>query len=179
MEFQKVVETRRSIRKYDKDKKVTREMLEELIKVASYAPSWKNSQTARYHCITSEDMLAKIKNECLPEYNANNSKDASAIIVTTFVNHRSGFEKDGTPTNELGDGWGCYDLGLNNMLFLLKANELGLGTLVMGLRDEKKIKELLGIDETETVVSVLALGYKDIEPDMPKRKEVEQIATFY
>lgn len=179
MELQKVVETRRSIRKYDNTKKVTKETIEEIIKTATYSPSWKNSQTARYHCVMSDDMLTAIKNECLPEYNANNSKDASAIIVATFVNHRSGFEKDGTKTNELGDGWGCYDLGLNNMLFLLKAHELGLGTLVMGLRDEKKIKELLGIDDTETVVSVIALGYPDIEPNMPTRKEVEQVAKFY
>ncbi|MGN0422879.1 MAG: nitroreductase family protein, partial [Lachnospiraceae bacterium] len=35
MEFQKVIETRRSMRKYDPDKKVTEEMVRELIHAAS------------------------------------------------------------------------------------------------------------------------------------------------
>lgn len=46
MEFQKVLETRRSVRKYDPNVSVTREQMEELIRAAQEAPSWKNSQTA-------------------------------------------------------------------------------------------------------------------------------------
>ena len=45
MEFQKVLETRRSVRKYDPNVSVTREQMEELIRAAQEAPSWKNSQT--------------------------------------------------------------------------------------------------------------------------------------
>mgnify|MGYP002515064192 CR=1 FL=1 len=85
------------------------------------------------------------------------------------------------------DGVQCFaqwrgklvDLGLNNMIFLLKAHELGLSTLVMGLRDEKKIKELLNIGDEETIVSVIALGYSDVQPSMPKRKDVDSVAKFY
>ena len=43
----------------------------------------------------------------------------------------------------------------------------------------KKIKELLNIDESQAVVSVIALGYGDIIPDMPKRKNVEDITKVY
>lgn len=179
MEFTNVVETRRSVREYDASRKVERSVVEEIIKEASYAPSWKNSQTARYHCIMSEDIIKEVEQECLPEFNAKNADGASAIIVTSFVNHRSGFERDGSKSNELGDGWGCYDLGLNNMIFLLKAHELGLSTLVMGLRDEKKIKELLNIGDEETIVSVIALGYSDVQPSMPRRKDVDSVAKFY
>ena len=46
MEFQKVIESRRSIRKYDPNQKVTRTQVEEMIKAAMLAPTWKNSQTA-------------------------------------------------------------------------------------------------------------------------------------
>ena len=45
MEFQKVIESRRSIRKYDAEKKVSEEQIREMIQAAIYAPSWKNSQT--------------------------------------------------------------------------------------------------------------------------------------
>ena len=42
MELQTAFETRRSIRHYDAEKKVTKEQVETLIKAASLAPSWKN-----------------------------------------------------------------------------------------------------------------------------------------
>lgn len=81
-----------------------------------------------------------------------------ALIVTTFVHDRAGFQKDGTADNELGNGWGCYDLGLQNENLILKAEDLGLSTLIMGIRESDKLRELLDIPETETVVSVIAVG---------------------
>lgn len=57
MEFQKVIETRRTVRKYSADERVTREQMEELLRAAQEAPSWKNSQTGRYYCVLSEDMV--------------------------------------------------------------------------------------------------------------------------
>ena len=54
MEFQKLIETRRTVRKYAADSKVTREQMEALIRAAQEAPSWKNSQTGRYYCVLPE-----------------------------------------------------------------------------------------------------------------------------
>jgi nitroreductase len=178
MELNKVLKERRSIRKY-KDQKVEHELIEQCLNAAILAPSWKNSQTARYYVIESDEMLKTFKEEALPEFNANNCANAPVLIVTAFQKNHSGFDKDGTPTNECGQGWGYYDLGLHNMNLLLKATELGLGTLVMGIRNESKIRELLDIANDEIIVSVIALGYKDIDPQMPIRKEVNTITKFY
>ena len=84
-----------------------------------------------------------------------------------------------TASNELEDGWGCYDCGMQNMNLLLKATELGLGTLVMGIRDAGKLKEVFEIPEEEIVVSVIGVGYADVDPEMPKRKSVDETAKFY
>ena len=65
------------------------------------------------------------------------------------------------------------------MNFILKATELGLGTLVMGIRDGDKIREILNIADNEIIVSVISVGYPDIEPAMPKRKTVEDITKVY
>ena len=35
------------------------------------------------------------------------------------------------------------------------------------------------IPETEDVAAVISLGYRDIDPEMPKRKEVEAITKFF
>lgn len=178
MDFQQVIEERRSIRKYDPDRKVTKEQIEEIIQAAIQAPSWKNSQTARYYCVMSEEMFEKVRTECLPEFNANNSLGAGALIVTTFVKNRSGYEKTGEPTNELGNGWGLYDLGIASENLILKAADMGLGTVVMGIRDEKKLRETLDIPEDQIVVSVIALGYPTVIPEKRKRKTVEEVAVF-
>ena len=178
MELQKALETRRSVRAYDADKKVTKEQVKELVEAAILAPSWKNSQTARYYCILDENTIQRFSSECLPEFNAKNTQNA-AYIVTTFVANRSGFDRNGTPDNECGNGWGYYDLGLHNENLLLKATELGLSTLVMGIREADAIRSMFAIPEAETIVSVIAVGYGTSTPAMPKRKAAEDILKFY
>ena len=178
MELQKVIETRRSVRKYDASRKVTKEQISEIVQAAIQAPSWKNSQTARYHAVLSDELTKTMLNDCLPEFNAKNSEGA-ALVVTTFVANRAGFNREGQPDNEVGNGWGFYDLGLHNENFVLKAKEIGLDTLIMGIRDEKKIREVLQIPDAETIVAVIALGYGEQEPEMPKRKKPEDIVTYY
>lgn len=178
MEFQKLIEERRTIRKYSPEGKITKDELLTIIRAAQEAPSWKNSQTGRYYCVMSEEMVEKVSRECLPEMNQAKAKNAS-LIVTTFVHNHAGFQKDGTPDNELGNGWGCYDLGLQNENLILKAKELGYGTLIMGLRAGDKLREILSIPETETVVAVIAIGKAAEEPARPKRKDVEDIVRFY
>ena len=62
---------------------------------------------------------------------------------------------------------------------LLKAKELGLDTLVMGIRDGEKIRQMLQIPETEIVVAVIAVGYGADVPAKPKRKAPEDILKFF
>lgn len=179
MELQKVLENRKSTRKYIFEKKISPQIIRDMLSAAILAPSWKNSQTARYYVVTSDDMLLKIKEQALPPFNANNVKDAPALIITSYVKTRSGFEKDGSPSNELGNQWGAYDLGLHNANLILKATELGLDTLVMGIRDADCLRRLLNISDDETIVSVIAAGYGDYDNQRPKRKTPEDIAKFF
>lgn len=177
MEFQKLIEKRRTVRKYAKGNTVTKEDILAMVKAAQEAPSWKNSQTGRYYCVMDETDVARFRQKCLPEMNAGKCENA-VLIISTFVHDRAGFQKDGTADNELGNGWGCYDLGLQNENLVLKAAELGYGSLIMGIRDADKIREFLEIPQEETVVAVIAVGVPGEQPDRPKRKEVEEIVKF-
>ena len=177
MELQSALENRKSIRSY-LSKDVEPEKLTALIEAASLAPSWKNSQTARYYVIHTPEKLEQIR-ATLPEFNRKNCEQAPALIITTVVLNRSGYERNGEPTNELGNGWGFYDCGLGSMALLLKATGLGLSTLVMGIRDAAKISEILEIPENEAVVSVISVGYSDADPERPARKPLEKLARFF
>ncbi len=179
MELDKILQSRRSVRAFDGTRSVGREAVEEIIAAAQEAPTWKNTETGRYYVVMGKEDLEKFKAECLHPYNAKNVADAPVLIVTTYVGNVSGFRRDGSKDNELGNEWGAYDLGLQNSILLLKATELGLATLVMGLRDADKIREMLGVPEEEIIVSVIGLGYGAAEPERPVRKSLDEIVKFY
>ena len=177
MEFEKLISERRSIRKYAEGVTVDKADIEKIIASAQLAPSWKNSQTGRYYIALSQEKLDEVR-AALPQFNQNNSLNASALIVTAFEKGTAGFMPDGTQVNELGDMWGAYDLGLQNAYFVLKAKELGYDTLIMGIRDEKALRAAFDIPENQQIAAVLALGKRAAEPNAPVRKEISDIAIF-
>lgn len=179
MEFTQLLSERRSIRAYKADTAVEKSVVEEILKAAGQAPSWKNSQTGRYYVIMSPEKLKEIKETCLPSFNQNACSNAPVLIVTAFEKNRSGFERDGQPVNELGNEWGAYDLGLQNENLVLKARELGLDTLIMGIRDSEKLRTLLAVPDSQEIVSVIALGYRAVNPDAPARKDISEIVKFF
>ena len=174
MEFMELINERRSVRAYA-DRPVDRTLVDEIIRAAQLAPSWKNSQTGRYYAALSSEAQARIR-ACLPPYNQKSSANA-ALIVTAYEKGVAGFN-GGEPANELGNEWGAYDLGLQNMLLCLRARELGLDTLIMGIRDADAIRAAAGIPDREAVFAVIALGYRDQDPAPRPRKATEEIVRY-
>ncbi len=177
MTLEEVIKARRSTRKYSAEKQVTEAQIKTLVEAALLAPSWKNSQTARYYVILDQEKCAKFREECLPPFNAKNCENA-ALIVAAYVTKRAGFDREGNPDNELGDVWGAYDLGLANENILLCAKDLGLDTLVMGIRDEAKVRVFCEVPEDQCIVSVISVGYGEDPHNAPKRKEAEDVLKF-
>ena len=175
METTTAIFERKSIRKY-KNEPVTKEQVKELLLAASHAPSWTNSQPSRYYVAmgAARDEVA----DMLPEFNKKNVENAPVLIVTTVVKGTSGYSKDGSARTHLGDGFTHFDNGLRVQNICLKAVEMGLGTLIMGIYNEPQIREYFGIDDTQEIVCVLSVGYPDVKPDARPRLSVEEIATF-
>lgn len=175
MELTKAIENRRSIRKY-KDMAVSEEQVREILTAASLAPSWTNSQPSRYYVAMGEarDAVAQM----LPPFNQNNVVNAPVLIVTTVVKGTSGYGKDGVARTHLDDGFLHFDNGLRVQNICLKALDMGLGSLIMGIYDEKAIREYFAIEDTQEIVCVLSIGYPDINPDARPRLSVDEIAVF-
>jgi nitroreductase len=96
------------------------------------------------------------------------------LIISTYERGKSGFFQD-QQSNEVGDGWGAYDNGLSNCYLILKARAMGFDTLIMGMRDADKLRELFSIPENETVMAVISLGYRAEEPKRPTHRELDEI----
>jgi nitroreductase len=174
--FDEVLTSRRSVRNYDASKKISEAEVRELITAAQEAPSWANQQPTKYYVAISEEKLAAVQD--MVGGNKDRIKDAPVLIVSTFERGKSGFFQ-GNQTNEVGDGWGAYDNGLSNCYLILKARAMGFDTLIMGMREADKLRELFAIPESETIMAVISLGYRAEEPNRPERKPLDEIVKFY
>ena len=177
MEAAELIKGRRSVRKF-KNEKVSHEALEEVIALAAYAPSWKNSQITRYIAVENPELIAKITEEAVVEHNAAIIKGAPMLLVVTGIQKRSGYERDGSFTTSKEDRWQNFDCGIATQTLCLAAYEKGLGTVIMGIFEESKVKEIIEVPENQEVMALVAIGYPDEEPQAPKRKTVEDLLSY-
>ena len=140
------------------------------------APSWANQQPSRYYVAISNEKVDAVRD--LIGMNKERTAGASVFIVSTFERGKSGFFRD-EATNEVGDGWGAYDNGLSNAYLVLQARAMGFDTLIMGMRDGDGLRSLFGIPASETVMAVIALGYRAEEPNRPVRKNLDEVVRFF
>ena len=170
------IKSRRSVRKFT-EQKVPHEVLEELVELARWAPSWKNTQIARYVAIEDEALKNRIAEEATIPWNEGIIKGAPVLMVMTYVEKRSGFERDGSFSTTKGDRWQNFDCGVAAAPFGLAAHELGRGCGVLGIFEEKKLAELLELPEGMGVACLMPLGYPAEAPAAPKRKEVADLLS--
>lgn len=169
--------TRRSIRRYKPDP-VSHSLIDSIVSLASYSPSWKNTQITRYTAIEDPAVLEKIADEFTPDYNSRIIRQAPVLMAVTFKKGRCGFERDGSFSTKKEDRWQMFDVGVSCQTFCLAAKDKGLGTVIMGIFDEDGISELLHIPGDQELGALIALGWPDIEPEAPKRKHVEDLLTY-
>ena len=146
MNVTECLKTRRSIRRY-KAEPVDHSVIDSIVSLASYSPSWKNTQITRYIAIEDPSLLTEIADRYTPEYNSNIIRQAPMLIAVTFKKGRCGYERDGSFTTKKGDRWQMFDAGIACQSFCLAAWDQGLGTVIMGVFDEDGIAELLRIPE--------------------------------
>ncbi len=168
--------TRRSIRAYEPGRTVTEAQVRELLAAAQNAPSWANQQPSKYYVAISPEKQAAV----LEMIGGNKDRVANApvMIVSTFEKGKSGFFR-GTPANDAGDFWGAYDNGLSNAYLVLKARDMGFDTLIMGMRDSDRLRELFQIPENEMILAVISLGYRAEEPNMPTHRPLDEVVKFF
>ena len=171
------IRTRRSIRKF-KAAPVDHSLLESLISDTSYSPSWKNSQITRFIAIEDSSILDSIVQDYTPSFNSDIIKQVPVLLAVTFVKGRSGFERDGSFSTKKGDRWQMFDVGVACQTFCLAAHNAGLGTVIMGIWDEDGITKLLKLPDDQELAALIAVGWPDVDPDVPMRKSVDELLPY-
>lgn len=70
MQVDVCIQTRRSVRKYS-DQEISNDTLREIVDLARYSPSWKNTQVVRYHVVKDADLKEKIARNCVLDFDFN------------------------------------------------------------------------------------------------------------
>ena len=178
MEFKRLIEARKSVRRYAGA--ATHGEIVEILKAAQRAPSWKNTQVARYTAVTDRAVIEKIANECVLGFthNAGILTGCSVLVVQSIINKRSGYERDGSFSTAQGTHWESFDAGIAAQTFCLAAHDLGVGTCILGVFDEKKVAEAIGLPEEQTVSCLIPMGYPAETPHAPARKSVDELLRY-
>jgi nitroreductase len=180
MELIETIKGRRSIREYN-DTPIPRELIEEIIESATWAPSAKNGQQWRFTVYTGA-----VKKGLT---------DAFRATLDEFV-EKYGFEESGSSTWSCGvmeqapvvimvwntgeEGWDSeihsVAAAIQNML--LRAYDLGLGSLWIAdvFYAQEALTRHTGVPWK--MVAAVTIGYTDIEGRVPPRKGVHEVATF-
>lgn len=172
------IKERRSIRKF-KTEPIAHDLLAQIVETASYAPSWKHTQIARYVAVEGE-LKDRIASECTEAWpnNGNIILAAPMLIAVTIIKNRSGFERDGSYSTARKDGWQMFDAGIAAQTFCLAAHEKGIGSVILGIFDEAKAASILDIPEDRDLIALIPIGYPDEAPAAPKRKPVEDLLSY-
>lgn len=179
METKDCILGRRSIRKFT-DQVVVREEIEKCVEMASYTPSWKNTQVTRYITVADQRLKEEIADNCVLGFESNGMiiRNCPILMVMTYKHGISGYERNGEPTTSKGDKWEVFDAGMAAQTFCLAAHDMGLGTVVMGIFDEQKLAETVHVPEGQIPAALIAVGHPATCPQAPKRKSVEELLTW-
>jgi len=174
MELQEAIIKRRSVRSFS-EAVGTDDQLREILESVRWSPSWANTQPWEFVVVRNKELIKMVTGTYSEKNPARKgSLDASALIVICAKTGLSGCYDGKQVTKH--NNWYMFDLGIAAQTLCLKAHELGLGTVIVGLIDHDACKKLIGLPENYEVAAVIPIGVPDVELKMnPSRKTLSEM----
>ena len=156
MDLEKLYLKRQSTRKYS-DTPVTDAELERICSLAALAPSAKNSQPWKMFAVNGDK--AKQFAPCVQMNGSNGwTSDCPAFIAIEL--NRSKFEETIAQKFTFADFAG-NDIGLLTAYLVLAAEDMGLQTCILGIRNEEEIAQFLDEPAESKYPLVIAVGHAE------------------
>lgn len=149
MNFGELAAQRYSCRDMDADRPVEREKIEQILQAAHVAPSACNLQRHRIKVIQSKEALDTLRQLTPCHFHA-------PVVFVISLESDAG---DKMPDEDTAYKFGLLDMGIVVAQMALQAQELGLGSTIVGMFDEKGVQESFGIPEGQMPVLLLPVGY--------------------
>ncbi len=177
MEFLKLAEKRRSVRRY-LSKTIPRDVLSRCLEAARLAPSACNSQPWYFIVVDDEVLKNKVAQAAFSGIYSMNSFAKRAPVLVIVLYEKVGFFPAAGGFLQ-GIRFNLVDLGIACEHFVLQAQEDGVGTCWLGLFNERAVRKIIGIPGNKKIAMIISMGYPEDSEIKPKnRKSLEQIYRF-
>lgn len=172
-----LIRSRRSIRRFQ-ERLITQETLVELFDAGRYAPSWGNLQCWEVLVVEDPEDKKKLAGLLSAKNPATKCTETAPVLLGICGDpQKSGFYKGVQVTRY--EQWFLYDLGILSQTLCLKAWQQGLGSVIIGSFDHQAAEALLGVPDGLQLVALIALGYPDHDPPIPKRRAIEDFVRYH
>ncbi len=172
-DFLSHMKARRSVR-FFKDTKVSKEMVEKIIEAGQYSPTGSNSQNVTYTVLqddlkTSEHLAIEFLNPFFTKVGTFEKAYANLKLEEDFLFKKAPLVIVIKSTNQV-DG----TIAAASMEIM--ANALGLGVFYSGMfaravQSVDALKQILGVEEKQEVVTALVIGHPDVKYQRTAPKE--------
>ncbi len=199
MDLLEAIRSRRSVKHFDPEHKITDEELKHLFEFVALTPSSFNMQNWHFVAVRDQDLKEKI---CAAAWNQAQVKDASVTVVLCgameaykkvdrylrlapdevkdmFGNMIPGFYAS---NDQLLRDEACRSIGLASMTMMLMAKEMGYDSCPMIGFDPKKVSEICQLPDDQVPLLMVTIG-KMKEPARPRMgllnlEEIVSLDTF-
>jgi nitroreductase len=163
------IRKRRSIRKYE-DTPVSDDQVKQVVETLLYAPSWANKMG--WQVLVVKDAATREKLSAAIEGNPGARAVAQAPVLIAVC-------MDPAASGSLpGREYFMVDAGILMDHLMLEAADLGLGTVFIGMFDEDKVREVLGVPAEFKIVGLTPLGVPAKIPGERPRADLDQVVHW-
>lgn len=171
MEYTELIKSRESVRNYDPERPVAKEILERILNAGRMAPSACNYQPWKFLVISSSAMLEKVK-AC---YQRDWFKDAPHILVILGLKDQA--------WKRSYDGYNSIetDVAIAMTHIVLAAENEGVGACWVAAYNPVLLKEAINPKENQLIFGITPLGYPKHgfkKSSEKKRKLLSDIVDF-
>lgn len=147
MDFTELSESRYSVRKF-KDRPVSKEHMQIILRAAQLAPTGCNYQPQRIYVAESEEAIGRLNeiSRCI--------FGAKTVLVFTYNE-----DEEWKNPLEKGRHSGVQDVSIVASHVMLQAWELGIGTCWVNYFSNSRLEKELGLPENERSVLIMPMGY--------------------
>ena len=171
MDFLEIANTRQSCRSYDESRPVEQEKLDAVLEAVRLAPSACNGQP--YHLTVCRGETAKAVADATMGMGMN--KFAAQAPVLIVISEAPYVKSAALGAKLKGIDYRSIDIGTAAAYLTAEATTQGLGTCILGWLDDKKIREICGLNSSVQLVITLGYAKADDKLRTKKRKELSEL----
>jgi nitroreductase len=179
MNFFELSAYRQSIRKYNPDRPVGRDVIDRCLETARLAPSACNSQPWKFYVLDQDPVRSRLARAAFSgAYKMNGFAEAAPVLIVVARERSRLAARLGGMFR--GTVYSLIDIGIACEHLCLQAEEEGLGACMLGWLNEKAVKQMLHIPRSSKVDMIISMGYpvEDMTRREKKRKSLDEIRTF-